>query len=39
MTANNKEEFFTLLEFELKRIGVENYEEIKGDFYSKLIRI
>lgn len=32
MTANNKEEFFTLLEFELKRIGVENYEEIKGDF-------
>ena len=32
MTANNKEEFFTLLEYELKRIGVENYEEIKGDF-------
>lgn len=32
MTANNKEEFFTLLEYELKRIGVENYDEIKGDF-------
>lgn len=32
MTANNKEEFFSLLEFELKRIGVENYDEIKGDF-------
>ena len=32
MTANNKEEFFSLLEYELKRIGVENYEEIKGDF-------
>ena len=32
MTANNKEEFFTLLEYELKRIGVENYEEIKCDF-------
>ena len=32
MTANNKEEFFSLLETELKRIGVENFEEIKGDF-------
>lgn len=32
MTANNKEEFFSLLENELKRIGVENYEEIKEDF-------
>lgn len=32
MTANNKEEFFSLLETELKRIGVENYEEIKEDF-------
>lgn len=32
MTANNKEEFFTLLESELKRIGVENYDEIKDDF-------
>lgn len=32
MTANNKEEFFSLLENELKRIGVENYDEIKEDF-------
>ena len=32
MTANNKEEFFTLLEYELKRIGVENFDEIKSDF-------
>ncbi len=32
MTANNKEEFFSLLEYELKRIGVENFDEIKGDF-------
>lgn len=32
MTANNKEEFFSLLEYELKRIGVENFDEIKSDF-------
>ncbi len=32
MTANNKEEFFSLLETELKRIGVENFDEIKEDF-------
>lgn len=32
MTANNKEEFFSLLEYELKRIGVENFDEIKDDF-------
>lgn len=32
MTANNKEEFFSLLETELKRIGVENCDEIREDF-------
>ncbi len=32
MTANNKEEFFAMLETELTRIGVEDIDEIKKDF-------
>lgn len=32
MTANSKEEFFSSLEAELKRLGVENFDEIKTDF-------
>lgn len=32
MTANNKEEFFSSLEAELKRLGVENFDEIRTDF-------
>ena len=32
MTANSKEEFFSSLEAELKRLGVENFDEIRTDF-------